>query len=153
MTDGPIFPWQTEAEWRPLMERNNYAAIGAQAIFGNSFDPETGTEGEVVSLINRANEQENRFGFGLFAADHSFEAATAMGLAFVDRNVSPNETYLYRVFPTEQPSFVVDTLQEGENSIPIEYINLIDTGYVSIGLSDMAEVNTTYYFGELANVR
>lgn len=136
LTDGPIFPWQTEAEWKPLMESNNYAAIGAQSIFGDSFEPETGTEGEVVSLINRANEQQNRFGFGLFAADHSYEAATAMGLAFVDRNVSPNETYLYRVYPTEQPSFVVDTLQEGENSIPIEYINLIDTGYVSIGPSD-----------------
>lgn len=136
LTDGPIFPWQTQAEWQPLMESDNYAAIGAQAIFGDSFDPETGTEGEVASLINRAAEQENRFGFGLFAADHSYEAATAMGLAFVDRNVSPNEEYLYRVFPTEQPAFAIDTLIEGENTIPIEYIESIDTGYVAISLAD-----------------
>ncbi|MEL6835482.1 MAG: hypothetical protein AAFP77_20950 [Bacteroidota bacterium] len=136
LTEEPIFPWQTEAEWRPLMERNNYAAIGAQSIFGDSFEPETGTEGEIVSLINRANEQQNRFGFGLFAADHSYEAADAMGLAFVDRNVSPNETYLYRVFPEVQASFVVDTLTEGDKSVPIGYVNLIDTGYVAISLGD-----------------
>ncbi len=140
LTEDPIFPWQTQEEWQPLMERNSYAAIGAQAIFGSSFDPETGTEGEIISLTNQAAEQINRFGFGLFAADQSFEAAEAMGLAFVDDDVRSNEAYLYRVFPVEQPSFTLDSLTNGDDSIPIEYINAIDTGHVSISPAEQYEL-------------
>ena len=72
MTDNPIFPLQTEEEWQPIMQRNEYAAIGAQAIFGDSFGVETGTEGFEASLTNKAADDLNRYGFGLFAADHSF---------------------------------------------------------------------------------
>ncbi|MCP4123083.1 MAG: hypothetical protein GY751_15125 [Bacteroidetes bacterium] len=140
MTREHIFPWQTQTEWQVLMEEDEYAAIGAQAIFGDSFAVESGTEGNEVSLTNRASERLNRFGFGLFAADHSFSAALAMGLAYVDNTVKPNESYLYRIFPSEQPSFDLNSQQIDSSSLPVKFASIIDTGHVAISLVEHFEL-------------
>ncbi len=138
MTENPIFPLQTEEEWQPLMQRNEYAAIGAQAIFGDSFGVETGTEGFEASLTNKAADDLNRYGFGLFAADHSFEAAEAMGLAYVDKTAKPGESYVYRIYPAIQPSFPIGEIAVGEEeSIPIGEISRVDTGSVAVGTNDV----------------
>lgn len=138
LTQEPIKPWQNEDQWRPLMLRNKYAAIAAQALFGKSFAVTTGTEnnGEDAQLVNRAKEESNRFTFGLFAADHSFETATAMGLAFEDKTIRQNETYLYRVYPVEHPKTPLDTLRSDGQNIPIDLHTVIDTGFIATGLAD-----------------
>lgn len=138
LSPEPIRPWQTEAQWKPLMLRNSYAAIAAQAILGKSFVVKTGTEneGEDAQLVNRAREEANRFTFGLFAADHSFETAIAMGLAFEDRDIKTNETYLYRVYPVEHPRTPLDTLRSEGQNIPIDLHVVIDTGFISTGATD-----------------
>ena len=137
LTNEPIKPWSTAAQWRPLMERDDYAAIGAQAVYGDQFIASTeATPEEQPSLIEQAWEQQNRFGFGLFAADHSWETALALGLAFEDQNVVPGEYYLYRIAPAIQP-------QES-----------IDTGLVAIGTDDQyalpKPLEVTATFGDQA---
>lgn len=135
MTPTPILPWKTEAQWKPLMQRNQYAAIGAQALLGESFELETGEASS--ALVNQATEESNRFTFGLFAADHSYEAATAMGLALEDKNVKLNETYLYRVYPAKQITAPLDTMvMEGGQKIPMDLRTSIDTGFFSISPKD-----------------
>ncbi len=135
VTPTPVLPWKTEAQWKPLMERNQYAAIGAQALLGESFELEAGEASG--ALVNQATEESNRFTFGLFAADHSYEAATAMGLAVEDKNVKANETYLYRVYPAKQITAPLDTLvMEGGQKIPMDLRTSIDTGFFSISPKD-----------------
>lgn len=136
ITDEPIRPWQNQAEWKPLMERNEYAAIGAQSLFGEAFEVEGGPESSAV-LVNQATEENNRFSFGLFAADHSYEAALAMGLAWEDKNVKANETYLYRVYPAKPTVVPLDSIRAGGGtSVPVDYYNIIDTGFFSISTAD-----------------
>ncbi|MEL6274423.1 MAG: hypothetical protein AAFU03_04830, partial [Bacteroidota bacterium] len=111
ITPTPIKPWATAEQWRPLMEENDFAAVAAQALYGESFDPTTSEPdaSQPSSLINTATEQQNRFGFALFSADHSYEVAQAMGLAFIDEGLNPSEQYLYRVYPDTSAGFSIDT--------------------------------------------
>ncbi len=105
----PIKPWQDQDAWKALAEEDDYAAIGAQAIFGRTFQVVTEEQGGEASLLDIAKDQQNRFSFGLFAADHSFRAATAMGLALVDSLASASETYVYQVVAAEPGSTNIDT--------------------------------------------
>ena len=75
--------------------------VAVQAMFGISFEvSNTGiTADNISALINRAEEQQNRFSFGMFVGDQSFQVAKAMGLGFEDHEVKENEQYLYRVYP------------------------------------------------------
>ncbi|MEM9929444.1 MAG: hypothetical protein AAF840_06480, partial [Bacteroidota bacterium] len=100
-----------EARFGELAADNRYVAIGGQAIYGERFDAGAGSveAGQFGSILNRAKEDQNRFGFGLFSADQSWVAATMMGLAFTDRTVRRNEVYLYRLRPV-LPIKGLDTL-------------------------------------------
>lgn len=95
---------------------DKYVAIGGQAIHGESFWLEE-IEGE-VSFINAAKDLENRFGFGLFAADHSWSAATLLALGFTDRDVDERETYVYRL-ALATPFARLDSLKSGYVSIEV----------------------------------
>lgn len=51
-----------------------------------------------VALIKaRADEAQNRYGFGLLAADFSARAATAMGLRYADHTIQAGHRYVYRL--------------------------------------------------------
>lgn len=136
VTPEPLRPWQEVARWEALAQTDEYAAIAAQAILGDDFMIEGSSE-SASNLVNRATEESNRFSFSLFAADHSYQTAAAMGLAWEDKDVKPNETYLYRVFPTALPTMPLDSLK-GENgqTIPVDYYVPIDTGFFSISPKD-----------------
>ncbi|MFN3137471.1 MAG: fibronectin type III domain-containing protein [Allomuricauda sp.] len=82
-------------EWLPWVERNDNAAVVAQSIYGEGFDIE-GMD-QLSAIINLAEEQEQRFTWGLYAADQDFEVAQMAGLGFVDGQVQPNEKYVYKV--------------------------------------------------------
>ncbi|WP_143525001.1 fibronectin type III domain-containing protein [Labilibacter marinus] len=92
------------SEWEVLDERDEYAGVAAQAIYGDGFEVESGEENMgIMDIYNKATEQENRYGFSLFAADQSVEVAQYHGLMLVDKNVKPGEKYLYKVFPDYVP--------------------------------------------------
>lgn len=106
LTLQPLKPLPLPA-WEPLAKSNRYAAITAQALYGESFQLEEGNEGQ-AALINQNTEQENRFSFALASADQSLEVAEASGLYFEDKTARPGTEYVYRVkLAAQQPGLPV----------------------------------------------
>src|SRR5690606_10248649 len=63
LTPTPIKPKPVE-EWEDFTNRNQYAAIAAQAIYGDEFEVDLQQGGnDIVSIINQAQELEQRFSF------------------------------------------------------------------------------------------
>lgn len=100
LTIVPIKPAPEAAFGNVATAGNRFAGIAGQAIYGERFDVGTQDPGP-SSLFNRAKEQSNRFGFGLYAADQDWATATMMGLAFTDRTALRNEVYVYRLVPVD----------------------------------------------------
>lgn len=85
-----------EARWTTLVRQDRYAAIAAQALFGDRFEVDL-NQSDVLSIVNKVKENEQRFTFALFCADVSPVVAKASGLWYVDKSVKPTEKYLYRI--------------------------------------------------------
>ena len=85
-----------ESGWENLVPRERYAAIAAQALFGEQFEVDI-KQSDIVTLVNKARENEQRYAFALFSADMSPKVARASGLWFTDTAVTKTEKYLYRV--------------------------------------------------------
>jgi uncharacterized protein len=86
-------------DWESVSLDDKYAAIAAQAIYGDSFqaqiDPSvTG----MLDVLRLSKEQQMRYSFTLLAADQSFEIAQMSGLGFEDLNVHENEAYMYKLY-------------------------------------------------------
>lgn len=96
-------------EWKPLANKDRYAGIAAQAIYGKTFEPKAQNNSPAISILNRANEQKNRYSFALFAADISAGVAKNMGLSFTDRHVTLGEKYLYLVVFAGNDTIPADT--------------------------------------------
>lgn len=108
LTKQPVKPWPLDA-WETIVQADAYAAIAAQAVYGTSFQVASSTS-NTAAMVNQMKESQNRFGFALFAADHSANTAQALGLRWVDKNVSLGEEYLYRVYLANNPAaYPVDT--------------------------------------------
>lgn len=82
-------------QWESIVQINDYAAIIAQALFGESFEV-AGGKG-LAEIINMSQDLEQRFAMSLYAADQDFSAACMAGWGFVDKNVQRNERYLYSI--------------------------------------------------------
>ncbi|WP_205513251.1 hypothetical protein [Longitalea arenae] len=95
LSASPLKPRPLE-EWETLAKKDNNAAVIAQALYGTDFDVSINEKG-AAKILAQSQEQEQRFSFSLYAADNSFEGALMAGWAFVDRNVKPDEKYLYRL--------------------------------------------------------
>lgn len=117
LTLQPIKPARQEL-WESVMDGDDYVAVAAQAIFGETFELEQ-TQTEILQVINKARELESRFSLALFSADQSAKAAELSGLYYKDEKVAPGERYLYRVFA----------------NVPL-HIHKADTGYFLAGLAD-----------------
>ncbi|MBB1140657.1 fibronectin type III [Myroides sp. WP-1] len=92
----------TQELWEKAIveDKNEYAAVIAQALFGESFQMEdTGEieDSELGRIINTAEEIDQRFLFSLYAADMSFEASLLAGWGYIDRKVKKGEEYIYQV--------------------------------------------------------
>jgi hypothetical protein len=95
LTTVPILP-ASQSAWVNYIERDDYVAVAAQAIFGDDFQlSKKGSGG--FSLVAKSQEMESRYSFAIYAADLSREAAKLSGLRYVDRNIKKNEKYLYKV--------------------------------------------------------
>ncbi len=114
--------------WEELYDKNDFAAVLAQALYGEGFSVSNANTSPLMKIINQSKEQEQRYSFGLFAADMNFIAAKKAALAYVDTTISIGETYLYRVISqvaTEQlnikrGSVLVDTTLKKELPAPLE---------------------------------
>ncbi|WP_438423172.1 hypothetical protein [Aquimarina macrocephali] len=84
-------------EWEDIVHKNDYAAIIAQAIYGEGFQVEEMQEGGVAQIINKSAEIEQRYSFSLYAADMNFEGAQMAALGYIDESITPGEEYLYRI--------------------------------------------------------
>lgn len=90
----------SEAAWVPLSDTSDVAAVAAGAIYSEDFQVVPGGGSDQLAQAVSTNEKnQNRFGFGLFAADQSFSVAQAMGLALADQDAAQNSAaaYTYRV--------------------------------------------------------
>lgn len=85
-----LMPWDSTKFVDNVTMADSMAVLAAQVMYGKQFQ----VQGQ-FGFINQAAELENRFSFGLFAAERSALAADAMGLRFVDREVTPGLTYRY----------------------------------------------------------
>jgi fibronectin type 3 domain-containing protein len=74
----------------------------AQALYGSDFDVSINEKG-AAKILAQSQELEQRFSFSMYAADNCFEGALMAGWGFVDKNVKPDEKYLYRL-KTAAPS-------------------------------------------------
>jgi len=116
-----VFKPKPLEEWMSLVEKNDNAAVIAQSIYGEGFDVE-GMD-QLSAIINLAEEQEQRFTWGLYAADQDYEVAQMAGLGYVDTQAEPNEKYVYKI-----TSLVPETVME------------IKEGGVFTGLQDYEEL-------------
>jgi fibronectin type 3 domain-containing protein len=97
LTSEPIKPWPLP-KWEKYADADDYVAVAAQAIYGETFEITAQKSTNVFDVVNKVKEQDSRFTFALFAADQSRLAAKASGLWFTDRNVKKGEKYLYRIY-------------------------------------------------------
>jgi fibronectin type 3 domain-containing protein len=86
-------------EWESIVQSDDYAAIIAQALYGETFETSGGDEKGIARIVSMAQELEQRFTFSLYAADQNFEAACMAGWGWRDTDVRQNERYLYRIIP------------------------------------------------------
>lgn len=84
-------------KWETLATENGYAAIIAQAIYGERFELSGDDAKGVSRFIALAQEQEQRYLVSLYAADLCYPAALLAGWGFEDKTVRRGERYLYRV--------------------------------------------------------
>jgi len=116
--DLGVFKPAVMQAWATPANSDEYAAIIAQALYGQTFEV-TGDDQGIMTTINKAQEAEQRFTLSLYAADRSFSAAVLAGWGLVDRDVKANEKYLYRI----------------TSAVPANKLAIDSTG-VFIGLED-----------------
>ncbi|MFD0962911.1 hypothetical protein [Pseudofulvibacter geojedonensis] len=119
--DLGIFKPKVLESWMALIEENDNAAVMAQSLYGDTFEVE-GID-ELSAIVNLAEEQEQRFTWGLYAADQDFNVAEMAGLALVDNTVLPNEKYVYKI----------------SSLVPQEELTIAEGG-VFVGLEDYEQL-------------
>ena len=87
-------------EWEKLAAENNYAAVLAQALYGEEFEVSGFGANSISDVADRSEALMQRYSFALYAADMCFEAACLAGWGYEDKDVRPGEYYLYRVIPS-----------------------------------------------------
>ncbi|TRX35439.1 fibronectin type III domain-containing protein [Flavobacterium sp. ZT3R18] len=130
LTPKPLLPEPLDS-WMDLAQKDNYAAIIAQSIYGENFEVSGAKEGALSKIVNMAEELDQRYTFALYAADMSFEGALKAGWGLVDNNVKPNEVYTYQVSVFENPkvksaSFAIGLKNYGALPEPTDFVAVPD---------------------------
>jgi fibronectin type 3 domain-containing protein len=131
-----------------------YAAIIAQAIFGESFVVSGAGSGDIETIIALSDELLQRFALSLYAADLCFPAALAVGWGWEDKTIKENERYLYRVIslvPQNEPeiengALFVDPQRIDELPAPLDFAGQFMDGSVllSWNVRIMESIYTAY---------
>lgn len=96
LTATPLLP-EPLPKWADLIQKDNYAAIVAQSIYGEDFQITGQNDTSISNIIDSSDELDQRHTFGLFAADMSFEGSVLAGWGLIDKNIKQNEVYVYQV--------------------------------------------------------
>lgn len=97
LNDNPIRPLTLEQMMQRYDSTNLFVGAAAQALYGESYyNPQEG-DGLVNYVFRREQEQTQRQMMAYMAAESSRDAADALGLRFVDRNVKNGHSYTYRI--------------------------------------------------------
>lgn len=110
-----------EEQWERFVH-DKYAMAAAQALYGESFELNI-EQSDVMQIVNKAQENEQRFSIALFCADMSPAVARAQAMYWNDEKIERNVKYLYRVrifLPTDtlSGSVFVDTSLKNELQAP-----------------------------------
>ena len=132
LSNLPVKPAPIE-QWETLATADNNAAIMAQAIYGDDFQVGA-EEGVLMRIVNTAEMRQQRYSFALLSADMNFEAAMLAGLAFEDKDIKTNESYLYRLsseIPEElatvnEGSVLIDASNIDELPAPIDLVGVFE---------------------------
>ena len=99
--------------WQTIAEKDDYAAIIAQSLYGSKFSinktaaPQTPS---MSDMMGATDEIALRHSFALLSADMNFEAACMAGWGFTDSTALPNQEYYYRIYLANDKSEIkVDT--------------------------------------------
>lgn len=106
LTQSPILPW-TEAQWEayaaanPTIDFTTNAPLTMAALLSQ---PQNDNEnaaindpGQLDTLRERRNQAEMTYSMALLAAERNRDAATGLGMRFVDRFVERGVSYRYRI--------------------------------------------------------
>lgn len=151
---GQFFPAK-QKEWEIIVDKNDYAAIVAQSLFGESFEVELGNQnqGELESILNKSQELEQRFVYALMAADLDFDVASLAGWGYIDKTVKSNERYVYivninqnnRIKKGEVLAIVED--KDPELPKPLDFIGIFQDKSVILSWEylQLRDVYTSYF--------
>ena len=144
--------------WQQKVEDNDYAAIIAQALFGETFETDLSKNNNPIEgIFNKSQDIQQRFSFALMAADLDFNTACFAGWGFVDTEIRPDEKYLYKIFLKDDPSqpflqleeglSVADASQKGTLPAPVEFLVLFKDkkALVSWNYALLQDTYNTYF--------
>jgi len=94
LTTSPVKPLPEE-QWQKFIG-NKYGLVAAQALYGETFEMNI-DPGDVMQIVNKAKENEQRYSIAMFCADMSPAVAKALALYWKDTPVEKNVKYLYRI--------------------------------------------------------
>ena len=95
-----LFKPLPEASWTVIADTNDLAGVAQGAIYSDDFSVGPNGGDAFYEASNKKAQRENRFGFGLYAADLSYNVAQWMGLAYIDQTAvtaQPAGEYVYIV--------------------------------------------------------
>lgn len=94
LTMSPVKPLP-EDQWERFIG-NKYGLVAAQALYGETFEMNI-DPGDVMQIVNKAKENDQRYSIAMFCADMSPAVAKALALYWKDAQVEKNVKYLYRI--------------------------------------------------------
>jgi fibronectin type 3 domain-containing protein len=96
LSAAPFKPLTLEQMKASLDRNNKYAAIAAQAMYGNDFRMTRDQPKAFAKQVKQGHDAMNfRYSFAMQAADFSPPVASALALRWVDREVKKGEKYIY----------------------------------------------------------
>lgn len=96
-------------DWEEYANKSDYAAVIAQSFYGEDFELNVSGNNDIGSIINQANELEQRFSTSVFMAEYDYKAAILAGWAWTDSMIKENERYLYRIYLNRPEAMQGDT--------------------------------------------
>ncbi len=86
-------------EWRELVENDDMAFLAGGILYGEGFsiEPEIRGKFDAVGAYEAERSKEYEYAYCMYAAEHSFTAAQALGVGWVDQNVQPQDGYFYEI--------------------------------------------------------